>query len=166
MTNMETALVYLAVGTNLGDRRANLAEALAQLPPQVTVEAVSRLYETAPAYVTDQPPFFNIALKGRTSLVPADLLAYLKLLEKKLGRQKAKRYGPRTIDLDILFYDERVVDSPDLQIPHPRLPERAFVLLPLADIAPDLVHPILQQTISALREALPPDNGILKISDW
>lgn len=158
--------VYLALGTNLGDRRANLAEALAQLPPEVRIEAISRLYETAPAYVTDQPAFFNLVLAGRTELEPEVLLAYLKGLEKKLGRQKTKRFGPRTIDLDILFYNERVIDTPELQIPHARLPERAFVLLPLADIAPQLVHPTLQQTVAYLAEQLPADNGILKVSRW
>ena len=160
-------LVYLAMGTNLGDRHNNLKEALQLLADKVEITAVSRLYETAPAYVLDQPTFFNIAIKGRTILSPTDLLTYLKDLETKIGREKTVRYGPRKIDLDILFYDDWVVNIPPyLHIPHPRMIERAFVLRPLADIAPDFVHPILKQTVSELLAELPPDDGILKITDW
>ncbi|MCB0165911.1 MAG: 2-amino-4-hydroxy-6-hydroxymethyldihydropteridine diphosphokinase [Anaerolineae bacterium] len=158
--------VFLALGTNLGEREANLRAALAQLAPQVEVTAVSRLYETAPAYVFDQPNFLNIALEGQTDLSPEALLNYLKELEDQLGREKSRRYGPRLIDLDILFFDAITLDSPRLTIPHPRLAERVFVLRPLADIAPDLVHPVLQQSIRALAAALPADDGILSVRPW
>jgi len=160
-------LVYLAMGTNLGDRHNNLKEALQLLADKVEIAAISRLYETAPAYVLDQPAFLNMAVKGRTSLLPIDLLTYLKDMETKIGREKTVRYGPRKIDLDILFYDDWVVNIPlQLHIPHPRMVERAFVLHPLADIAPDFIHPILKQTVSELLAELPPDDGILKITDW
>ncbi|MBE7470268.1 MAG: 2-amino-4-hydroxy-6-hydroxymethyldihydropteridine diphosphokinase [Anaerolineae bacterium] len=160
-------LIYLALGTNLGDRRANLTEALRLLTHKVNVAEISRLYETAPAYVLDQPAFLNMVVKGYTDLAPAELLAYLKELETQIGREKAARYGPRKIDLDILFYDDAVINiPPHLHIPHPRMVERAFVLRPLADIAPDFLHPILKQTVRELLAELPPDEGILKVTDW
>lgn len=160
-------LIYLALGTNLGDRRSNLKEALQLLTDKVNIAAISQLYETAPAYVLNQPAFLNMAVKGYTDLLPADLLAYVKELETHIGREKAVRYGPRKIDLDILFYDDTVINiPPHLHIPHPRMVERAFVLRPLADIAPDFLHPILKQTVRELLAELPPDDGILKVTDW
>lgn len=159
-------IVYLALGTNLGDREDNLNKALQALPPQIEVSAVSRLYETAPAYVVDQPAFLNIAIRGQTDLSPADLLAYLKLLEAKIGREKTTRYGPRKIDLDIIYYDDLLVDLPYLQIPHPRMSERGFVLYPLADIAPNMVHPVLKRTNQELLANLASDAGILIVFDW
>lgn len=158
--------VYLALGTNLGEREQNLRRTLHQLGPEVAVVAVSRLYETAPAYVVDQPTFLNIAIEGRTGLSPEALLDYLKGLEAELGREKSRRYGPRLIDLDILFFDDIILDLPHLTIPHPRMAERAFVLRPLADIAPDFVHPVLQQSIKALVEELPSDDGVLSARSW
>ncbi|MCB0192739.1 MAG: 2-amino-4-hydroxy-6-hydroxymethyldihydropteridine diphosphokinase [Anaerolineae bacterium] len=158
--------VYLALGTNLGEREANLRTALEQLPPEVAVVAVSRLYETAPAYVLDQPNFLNIALEGQTDLSPETLLDYVKELEEQLGREKSRRYGPRLIDLDILFFDAIAMDTPRLTIPHPRLAERAFVLRPLADIAPDFMHPVLERTIEDLATELPVDDGILSVRPW
>jgi 2-amino-4-hydroxy-6-hydroxymethyldihydropteridine diphosphokinase len=166
VTMAKQQLVYLAAGTNLGDREHNLRRALQTLPPQVVVVAVSRLYETAPAYVVDQPAFLNIALAGRTVLSPDDLLAYLKAIETSLGRKKTMRFGPRQIDLDIVFYDDYIIDEPHLQIPHPRIAERGFVLRPLVDIAPDFVHPILKQPLTGLAAELPPDDGILSVADW
>lgn len=142
--------IYLALGTNLGDRTCNLRRAIEALPPAVTVLAVSPVYETPPWGVADQPPFLNMALEGETRLAPPDLLQFLKQLESNLGRVPAIRYGPRLIDMDILFYDELVLETPELTLPHPRLHERAFVLVPLADLAPALVHPVLGKPVSAL----------------
>jgi 2-amino-4-hydroxy-6-hydroxymethyldihydropteridine diphosphokinase len=116
--------------------------------------------------VVDQPSFLNIALAGRTALAPDDLLTYLKEIEASLGREKAIRFGPRQLDLDIIFYNDRIIDEPHLKIPHPRLAERGFVLRPLVDIAPDFVHPVLKQTLVELATQLPPDDGILSAVDW
>ena len=149
-----TRTIHLALGSNLGDRAANLRRALAALPPEVIVTEVSPVYETEPAYLPDQPRFYNIAVRAATELTPLDLLHHLKALEVRLGREAGPRYGPRTIDLDILLYENEVFDSPDLIVPHPALHERAFVLAPLADIAPDVMHPVLHMTIAELRDWL------------
>lgn len=138
-----TNLIYLALGTNLGQRAAHLRAALAALPPKVKVRRVSPVYETEPWGYRDQPAFFNQVIEAETSLSPQDLLAYIKQLEEHLGRQPTFRYGPRLIDVDVLFYGDQVVDFENLSIPHPHLAERAFVLVPLADLVPDLVHPVL-----------------------
>ncbi len=142
--------VYLALGTNLGHRTENLRTAIAALPPSVIVCKTSPIYETPPWGLTDQPAFLNMVLRGETDLEPAALLAHLKHLETELGRVPSIRWGPRLIDMDILFYDNLVLDAPGLTLPHPRLHERAFVLVPLADLSPDLVHPVLGRTIKDL----------------
>ena len=156
------ANIYLGLGTNMGDCLANLRQAVEALPPTVTVTATSCVYETAPVYVTDQPNFLNMVLSGQTALPPDELLVHLKTLETTIGRQKTIRYGPRKIDLDILFYDQLMIETPVLQIPHPRLAERAFVLTPLLEIAPNLHHPQLKKTVRELHAALPITNEIMR----
>ncbi len=143
-------VVYLALGSNLGDRRANLRAAVARLVPGVVVERVSSLYETEPAYVVDQPRFLNAALRGRTALDPRGLLAHLKEIERDLGRTAGRRFGARVIDLDILLYDDLGLTTEELTIPHPRMAERPFVLVPLAEIAPGLTPPGWSESVGAL----------------
>ena len=143
-------IVYLAIGSNMGNRSANLKNAISNLPPQMDVKKKSKVYETPPWGHTDQPMFLNQVLMAKTYMQPEDLLGHLKRLETALGREPSFENGPRLIDIDILFYDDMVIDSPPLVIPHPRLHQRAFVLVPLNDIAPDLMHPVLERPVSEL----------------
>ena len=138
--------VYLGMGANLGDRQGNLAQALQYIRARASVEKVSACYETEPVGYLAQPDFINLACSASTDLEPLELLAFLKQIEKRMGRQSTFRNAPRPIDIDILFYDDQVMESPELVIPHPRLHDRGFVLVPLAEIAPDLVHPVFQAT--------------------
>jgi 2-amino-4-hydroxy-6-hydroxymethyldihydropteridine diphosphokinase len=146
--------VFIALGTNLGDRPANLRAAIAALAPQISVQAESALYETEPWGFVDQPAFLNMVLRAETQLAPADLLERLKTLEISLGRAPSFLNGPRLIDLDILFYDDLILDTSSLVIPHPRLHERVFVLVPLAELSPEFIHPVLGRSIAHLNEAL------------
>lgn len=146
----DTHPVYIAFGTNLGERLDNLGVALHALKPVVRMQALSPVYETPPWGVTEQPAFLNMVGRGLTELAPLDLLRFLKDLEMQLGRQPGVRYGPRLIDLDILFYDDWVVNELGLTIPHPRIAERAFVLVPLAALAPDFMHPLLEESMAQL----------------
>ena len=134
-------MVYLGIGSNLGDREPNLAKGLESLSQQVTIERVSSIYETEPVGYLEQPWFLNMVCCGTTQLDPFELLAFAKGIEGQLGRVPSFPNAPRPIDIDILFYDDRVVETENLIIPHPRIEERAFVLIPLVEIAPDLVHP-------------------------
>jgi 2-amino-4-hydroxy-6-hydroxymethyldihydropteridine diphosphokinase len=144
---MEKHIIYIALGSNIGDRLENLKQAVASLSPQMDVKAKSHIYETLPWGYEDQPKFLNQVLKAQTYLEPEPLLKHIKRLEVALGRQVSFRNGPRLIDIDILFYDDLVLNTPILTLPHPRLHERGFVLLPLMDIAPDLVHPVTKKSV-------------------
>ena len=146
--------VYIGMGSNLGDRDSHLRAALAALGAFIQITAFSSVYDTAPQLVEDQPRFYNAVCAGSTSLDPLPLLHALKSIEVALGRAASRRYGPRLIDLDLLLYDDCILNEPELTVPHPRIAERAFVLLPLAEIAPQLRHPTLHQTIAELAEAV------------
>ncbi len=155
--------VFLGLGTNLGQRRDNLRRAVERLAPQVAVERLSSIYETEPAYVVDQPRFLNMALRGDTRLAPAALLRHLKAIERQVGRTPTVRYGPRVIDLDILLYGDEQIEEPGLTVPHARLTERAFVLVPLAEIAPDLIVPGQGQTVAALAQACAGGSQVVRV---
>jgi 2-amino-4-hydroxy-6-hydroxymethyldihydropteridine diphosphokinase len=156
--------VYIGLGSNLGDRRANLRLALDQLQRTVRLEEVSSLYETAPRGIVEQPPFYNAVCRVTTGLEPEALLRSLKSLEHEIGRRPGgPPGGPRPIDLDILLYDERVLDTPALNVPHPRLPERAFVLVPLCELAPDHRHPVLGSTMQEILDSLE-DQGVSRVA--
>ncbi len=154
-------MVYLGLGSNLGDRQQMLTQALTYLSQKVTVEMVSSFYETRPQYLTDQPMFLNAVCRISTSLRPHQLLTLLKGIENKLGRLPDSHNKPRPVDIDILFYDNLIIQSQTLTIPHPLMMERAFVLIPLAEIAPDLVHPVAGLTISHLAKKVSPDGVVM-----
>lgn len=148
-----THTVYLALGGNVGDRRGNLATALQRLREVLDIEIVSSLYETEPVGYTDQPRFLNIVCRGNTWLQAENLLKYIKEIEVAIGRKPTFRNGPRPIDIDILFYDDLQIEKEHLTIPHPRLRERAFVLAPLSEIAPEVIDPISGKSVQELLEA-------------
>ncbi len=141
---------YLGLGSNLGDRLANLLTALEALHPMAT----SSIYETDPWGYTEQDPFLNLVTQIETELSPQALLQHLKHIEQEVGRRATFRYGPREIDIDVLLYDDLLLDEDGLTIPHPRLHERAFMLRPLADLAPDLIVPPGNQSVTELLAAL------------
>ena len=147
-------IAYIGLGANLGDRRASIEAALKKLdnPPIIKVIRVSALYETTPVGVEDQPEFLNGAAAIETTLSPRELLQALLHLENQMGRVRTLRWGPRVIDLDLLLYGDEQIDLPELTVPHPRLRERAFVLVPLAEIAPDLALPEDGAVISELAQ--------------
>jgi 2-amino-4-hydroxy-6-hydroxymethyldihydropteridine diphosphokinase len=147
---MNTHQVYLGLGSNLENRKSNLKEAVRQISEFATIKKLSSIYETEPWGLKDQPKFLNQVLFVESSLGSNELLSHLKKIEQQMGRKKSARYGPRLIDLDILFYDELIMNTDDLTIPHPHITERAFVLVPLAEIAPKMNHPQYHKTIKVL----------------
>lgn len=157
------ATVYLGLGSNLGDRKQNLSQALKLLSKQVVVEQVSSVYETEPVGYKSQPLFLNAVCRISTELNPKQLLRLAKKIEAKLGRKPGFPNAPRPIDIDILFYGDEVFGSPELTVPHPRLAGRAFVLVPLAEIAPNLIHPVSSKTV---KELLPDLGAITGVRKW
>ena len=153
--------IYLALGSNLGDRAANLRSAIEAFEPEIQITNCSAVYETPPWGYLDQLRFLNQVVEAETDLSPAGLLEHIKYLEHQLGRRETFQYGPRVIDLDIIFYDNEVIESPPLIIPHPRMAERGFVLLPLADIAPHFEHPILEDSGAELLSKIDQEGIVL-----
>jgi 2-amino-4-hydroxy-6-hydroxymethyldihydropteridine diphosphokinase len=145
------SIVYIGIGSNIGNRQENCRKAIRQLYLRgVKVVKESSMIETEPWGVTDQPCFINMAVEAETDLAPDRLFAIFKDIEMQMGRTDAVRWGPRVIDLDILFYDDMVLDTPELKIPHPYLHERDFVLIPLAEIAPEKIHPVFKKSVREL----------------
>jgi len=156
------ALVYISFGSNVGDRLGNIKRALDQISahPSITITKKSNLYETEPVGYENQDWFLNGVIEIDTEIAPDELLSLLKQIEKDVGRRESIRWGPREIDLDILLYGQRCIDAPNLTIPHPRMHQRGFVLVPLAEIAPQVIHPVLQKNAAELLGELASTKGI------
>lgn len=177
---MERVTVFLGLGSNLGSREDNLAQAIRllasparsahrpakdgaarhEIRSEIRIARVSSVYQTAPWGYADQPDFLNCVVEAQTTLSPGELLEQTQAVENSLGRQPSVRYGPRRIDVDILLYDGRIIDQPGLQVPHPRLHQRAFVLAPLAELCPHLEHPVLKASIEALASQVDGREGV------
>ena len=158
----EPIAAFLGLGSNMGNRQDNLERTLELLSQRLRVDKISTIYDTEPIGNINQPRFLNLVCLIYTRLAPMELLALAKGIESKLGRIPGKTNAPRPIDIDILFYDDQVVQTPELVIPHPRLVERAFVLVPLAEIAPDLVHPVNGKTVGELLAEVTEGQGVFK----
>jgi 2-amino-4-hydroxy-6-hydroxymethyldihydropteridine diphosphokinase len=157
-------LAYLSLGSNVGDRETQLQEALHRLNELGHVASVSSYYETEPIEFTQQPWFLNCALTLETNKTPEDLMKSILRIEQEMGRRRLQKKGPRSIDIDILLFGEIVVNDAELTIPHPAMQERRFVLEPLAEIAPEVRHPVFKRSIRELRDALPPGQTVRRIS--
>ncbi len=158
----ESVTAYLGLGSNLGDRQANLDQALEFLGQRLRIKKISSIYDSEPVGNIEQPRFLNLVCEVVTNLSPKSLLALGKGIENKLGRIGGPSGAPRTIDIDILLYGDEVVDTPELTIPHPRMTKRAFVLVPLAEIAPDVVNPVTGKTAREMLKAAKEVQGVFK----
>lgn len=145
---------YIGIGANLGDRKATMRETVGRLETLGLVIAVSSLYETEPVGYLDQPPFLNAVAAIETTLTPTDVVRRLLAIERAMGRRRTFRNAPRTLDLDLLLFGDAVLNTTEVTLPHPRMHERGFVLIPLAELAPDVIHPELRLPISELLAAL------------
>jgi 2-amino-4-hydroxy-6-hydroxymethyldihydropteridine diphosphokinase len=156
-------LVYLSLGSNLGDRAAHLRATIESLAEAGTVKATSSLYETEPVDFCDQPWFLNCVVALETGQTPRDLLAHALVIEEAMGRRRAGDKGPRVIDIDILLFGDRVIAEPGLKVPHPAMHERRFVLEPLAEVAPGVIHPTLKKTALELLGTLPVGQSVRRV---
>jgi len=158
-------LVYLSLGSNLGQREKYLREAISRLQDLGVIRKVSAFYETQPVGVQkEQPWFLNCALAMETELLPLDFLGRMLAVEQSMGRIRTEPKGPRTIDIDIIFFGNEVLDTPELTVPHPAMHQRRFVLEPLAEIASAFVHPVLKRTVQEMLDSLPADSGLVNKS--
>src|SRR5258708_17141360 len=158
-------IVYLSLGSNLGDRGANLETAIAQLAGLGKAVAVSSFYETEPVELTAQPWFLNCAVQLDTEKMPRQLIAGILALEKGMGRQRKQKKGPRIIDIDILLFGSSIIDLPSLTVPHPKMHEPRFLLEPLAEIAPEARHPVFRRTARELRDVLLPGQAVKRLCE-
>jgi len=154
--------VYLSLGSNLGNRRANVKKALKLLGESLDIAGVSSVYDTEPVGVGKQPRFLNLMCRVNTDIGPMQLLSFVKGIESKMGRNLSLRDTPRIIDIDIIFHGDIIIESPELVIPHPRMRERAFVLVPFAEVAPEVVHPVTGERIGDLAAVVEGRDGVVK----
>jgi 2-amino-4-hydroxy-6-hydroxymethyldihydropteridine diphosphokinase len=153
--------VYLSLGSNMGDKEHSITQALKLLSERCTVKKISRFYRTEPVSTIPQEWFLNCAVEGETSLHPAELLSFIQSIEQRLGRVKITKDGPRIIDIDILFYENKIIRTKNLVVPHPLLQDRLFVLQPMMDLNPALMHPVLKKTIQTLYQNVPKNKKVL-----
>jgi len=160
LSRFTLSTAYISIGSNLGNRLEYIREAIRRIEQskEIKISKASPVYETQPAEYKDQPWFLNMVLELETSLEPLNLLEILLEIEGQMGRKRTRRYGPRNIDLDLLLYDDLVLNSDKLTLPHPRMHERGFVLVPLVEIAPQVVHPLLKKNVEKLLEDLTTDS--------
>lgn len=156
--------IFLSLGTNVGDRLINIKNTVIELKNILRVEKISYIYETEPWGYIDQNKFLNLCIQGSTDMGPQELLIEMKKLEAKIGREKTFQWGPRLIDIDILFYDDLTLQEDKLVLPHSGIEERAFVLIPLLDINPNFIHPVLNKSVLELSKNVS-DDGIVRFEE-